>query len=74
MLQKLNIHFFTKTDTPLKLPELQTANKTIERTFSIKFLKVMLDKKYYTERSYTYNRKENSRKSWFTLSRKTVTK
>ena len=25
-------------------------------------------------RSYTYNRKENSKKSWFTLSRKTVTK
>ena len=28
---------------PLKLPDLQIANKPIKRTFSIKFLEVMLD-------------------------------
>ena len=32
-----------KDNIPLKLPDLQIANKTIERTFSIKFLGVMLD-------------------------------
>ena len=31
-----------KVNIPLKLPDLQIANKTIERTFSIKFLGVML--------------------------------
>ena len=32
-----------KDDIPLKLPDLQKANKTIERRFSIKFLGVMLN-------------------------------
>ena len=32
-----------KDNIPFKLPDLQIANKTTERTFSIKFLEVMLD-------------------------------
>ena len=32
-----------KDNIPLKLPDLQIANKTIERKFSIKFSGVMLD-------------------------------
>ena len=41
------MHFFHKDSVKdnmlLKLPDLQIANKTIERTFSIKFLGVILD-------------------------------
>ena len=66
MLKKLNIHFFHKNlpkdNIPLKLLDLQKANKTIDRTFSIKFFGVMLDKNItwkdhihtFTNKSYTY--------------------
>ena len=61
-----------KGKIPLKLPGLQIANKTIEGTFSLKFLGVMLDESI-TLKDHMHTIEKNSRKEHSKKSR-TVTK
>ena len=62
-----------KDNIPLKLPDLQIANKIIDGTFSIKFLGEILDENITWKYHIHTIEKKIGKKYWFTLLRKTVT-
>ena len=57
-----------------KIVKTSRSLNSIERTFSIKFLGVILDENITRKDHIHVIEKKNSKNSWFTLSRKVVTK